>query len=112
MKKSGLWNDIHVDYNINSGGEYGMGGRDNGGGYLPYQSQLSSFEEFLNVSSVGITSLDIGGDNTSLKLSAEKKKNGSGRGNEEYVGSLILVEEVSFYDTVCIIYPHLYCVLF
>ena len=49
------WNDIHVDYNMN-GGEYGMGsrGRDNGGGgYLPYQSQLSSFEEFLNSGSVG-----------------------------------------------------------
>ena len=41
------WNDIHVDYNMNSGGgEYGMGSG-SGGGYLPYQSQLSSFEEFL-----------------------------------------------------------------
>ena len=89
------WNDIHVDYNMNSGGG---GGRESGG-YLPYQSQLSSFEEFLNSGSVGITSLDIGGDNTSLKSSAEKKKRkGSGSGgknSEEYISSLILVEEVS-----------------
>jgi len=112
------WNDIHVDYNMN-GGEYGMGsrGRDNGGGggHLPYQSQLSSFEEFLNSGSVGITSLDIGGDNTSsLKLSssAEKKKrkgsSSSGKNSEEYAGSLILVEEVSFLSRfMCI--PSLLC---
>jgi len=115
------WNDIHVDYNMNSGGEYGMGreggggGGGGGGGYLPYQSQLSSFEEFLNSGSVGITSLDIGGDNTSsLKLSSsaeKKKRKGSGSGgknSEEYAGSLILVEEVSFLSRfMCV--PYLLC---
>ena len=103
------WNDIHVDYNMNHGIDDG-GDSSRGGGmaYLPYQSQLNSFEEFLKSGGVGIKSLDllVGGDDddddsSSFENQSVKKRKGGGKmGNndtdKEYVGSLILVEEVSF----------------
>ena len=51
------WNDIHVDYNMSHGIDAG-GDSSRGGGmaYLPYQSQLHSFEEFLKSGGVGMKS--------------------------------------------------------
>ena len=95
------WNDIHVDYNMSHD-------IDGGGGmaYLPYQSQLHSFEEFLKSGGVGMKSLDLlvgddDDDDSSFENQSVKRRKGGGKmGNidthKEYVGSLILVEEVSF----------------
>ena len=101
------WNDVHVDYNMSDGIDAG-GDSSRGGGmaYLPYQSQLNSFEEFLRSGGVGIKSLDLlvgdeEDDDSSFENQSVKKRKGGGKmGNndthKEYVGSLILVEEVSF----------------
>ena len=102
------WNDIHVDYNMSHGID-AEGDNSRGGGmaYLPYQSQLHSFEEFLKSGGVGMKSLDLlvgdeeEDDSSSFENQSVKKRKGGGKmGNidthKEYVGSLILVEEVSF----------------
>ena len=125
------WNDVQIDYNNNNNimmQQGGGGGFDAGGGgggmYLPYQSQLNSFEEFLVAGSVGVTSLDVGNDyddddddddsmGMSMMLNNEggKKKKGAKSlgddGHDDTVGSLILIEEVScvfIYSLMIVVY--------
>ena len=94
-----------MSHGIDAGGDSSRGG---GMAYLPYQSQLHSFEEFLKSGGVGMKSLDLlvdddddNDDSSSFENRSVKKRKGGGKmGNndthKEYVGSLILVEEVSF----------------
>eukprot|EP00804_Cyclotella_cryptica_P016451 CCRYP_004691-RA/>CCRYP_004691-RA protein AED:0.20 eAED:0.20 QI:138/0.5/0.66/1/1/1/3/1616/783 len=70
-----MWNDAHVDY------AYEQMSMIREGGYLPYQSQLASFEEFLVGAGVGLDSLDV-----------EVQRNESGM--DEYSGSVILIEDL------------------
>jgi cell cycle checkpoint protein len=76
------WNDAHLEYN------YEQSLREEG--VLPYQSQLASFEEFLVGAGVGLDSLGV-------------DMHSSESGNGEYNGSVILIEDVSFYclDLLC-----------
>ena len=100
------WNDIHVDYNMNHGTDGEGNSRGGGMAYLPYQSQLHSFEEFLKSGGVGMKSLDLlvdddDDDDSSFENQSVKRRKGGGKmgdnnTHKEYVGSLILVEEVSF----------------
>jgi hypothetical protein len=89
---------------------------------LPYQSQLNSFDEFLTMSGVGMHSLDVRGGGefldatlalaatTAATVDLPRGRNGRShkqpktnkvakpnkRRSDDFVGSVILVEEVSF----------------
>ena len=104
-----VWNDLQVDYNMHhpsssssNGNRFGDGAA-TFGGYLPYQSQLNSFEDFLNQGGVGKRSLDLGltssgdgdGDIGSSSDYGRRIKRDEKEKKEEFVGSLILIEEVS-----------------
>jgi len=105
-----VWNDLQVDYNMHhpssssssNSNRFGDGAA-TFGGYLPYQSQLNSFEDFLNQGGVGKRSLDLGltfpgdgdGDIGSSSDYGRRIKRDEKERKEEFVGSLILIEEVS-----------------
>ena len=78
------WNDAQVEY-------YDQSSREEGA-VVPYQSQLASFEEFLVGCGTGIESLGV----------EMEKSEGQ---NDEYDGSLILIEEVR-YDFICLVKSH------
>lgn len=115
------WNDAYVEYNTNTNTDTNFHRHQQDDSFgsgsvyydtLPYQSQLNSFDEFLTTSGLGIHSLDlVGGDadatlveiaasavaatlprGSNRRLHKESKK----RKREDFVGSVILVEEVSF----------------
>jgi len=91
------WDDAHVEYSNNNNHNDGGGGGDY---YIPYQSQLNSFEEFLSQSGVGVQSLefvlddDDDDDDNGISSSKRKATNNSKNKNKNYVGSLILIEEI------------------
>jgi len=74
------WNDAHADFV-----DYQTQSMD---AYLPYQSQMNSFEEFLSSGGVGMDTLelDVGDDVPTMK---DAKKN-----KEQNHGSIILIEEI------------------
>ena len=80
------WNDAHhaefVDYRESHSMD----------AYLPYQSQMNSFEEFLSAGGVGMDSLelDVGGDDDDDDRPTMK---GSKKGEQTH-GSMILIEEI------------------
>lgn len=72
------WNDAHADFV-----DYQTQSID---AYLPYQSQLNSFEEFLSSGGVGMDTLElVGDDNRTIKDAKNKEHNH---------GSIILIEEI------------------
>lgn len=94
------WNDLQI--NANAGGGY-RGGFGDSILSLPYQSQLSSFEEFLQSAGSGFESLGLkaGEDGGDRKLNSDRsgreKKKGKDRSREKSPlsdhGALILIEE-------------------
>ncbi|KAL7534070.1 hypothetical protein ACHAXR_006427, partial [Thalassiosira sp. AJA248-18] len=93
------WNDAHIDYNMQQASSDYSNNMGGGGGYLPYQSQLNSFEEFLSQGGVGMESLDVMGDFMDTTSSLEEdgrvgKREEEEEKKDEYAGSLILVEEI------------------
>jgi hypothetical protein len=93
------WNDAHVDYVDNSASFQISGGGGGAGEYLPYQSQLASFEEFLNAGGLGMDSLDVAGLDSGGGGGGKCSKSGrtslTSEKDGEYEGSVILIEEVS-----------------
>lgn len=75
------WNDAHAEYV-----DYQSQSTE---AYLPYQSQMSSFEEFLSSGGVGMDSLelDLGDENAGTMNKGAKKA-------EQTHGSIILIEEI------------------
>ena len=90
------WNDAHVDY-VDNSASFQIGG--GAGEYLPYQSQLASFEEFLNAGGLGMDSLDVAGLDSGGGGGGKSSKSGrtslTSEKDGEYEGSVILIEEVS-----------------
>ena len=89
------WDDAHVEYSNNNNHNDGGGGDY----YIPYQSQLNSFEEFLSQSGAGVQSLefvldDDDDDDNGISSSKRKATNNSNNKTKNYVGSLILIEEI------------------
>ena len=93
------WHDAPAEYRPG-------GGERRDGAYLPYQSQLRSFEEFLRQGSAGLEALEVDGTggegSTGEGSSSDDEDGGWERADErgqkrrnDYVGSLILIEEVS-----------------
>eukprot|EP01082_Thalassiosira_pseudonana_P016177 g14432.t1.1.5e17418c g14432 g14432.t1 contig9:1823127-1825962(-) len=92
-----MWNDDHVDYVDNSASfQIGCGG--GAGEYLPYQSQLASFEEFLNTGGLGMDSLEVAGLDSGGGGGGKSSKSGrtslTSEKDGEYEGSVILIEEI------------------
>ena len=77
------WNDAHADFV-----DYQSQSMD---AYLPYQSQMNSFEEFLSSGGVGMDTLDldVGSDSDGPTMTKEAKKK-----REQNHGSIILIEEI------------------
>jgi cell cycle checkpoint protein len=82
------WNDAHhtaefVDYRESHSMD----------AYLPYQSQMNSFEEFLSAGGVGMDSLelDVGDDDGDDSL---MMKGGAKKEERQTQGSIILIEEI------------------
>lgn len=85
------WEDAHVEYSNNNNHNDGRG---EGDYFIPYQSQLNSFEEFLSQSGAGVRSLEFVLDDDNDISSKRKSTNNSNNKNKNYVGSLILIEEI------------------
>lgn len=75
------WNDVHAEFV-----DYQSQSMD---AYLPYQSQMNSFEEFLSSGGVGMDALelDVGNDDAGAMSKGAKKV-------EQPHGSIILIEEI------------------
>lgn len=82
------WNDVQIDYNKNRRDDAPF----EAGSYLPYQSQLSSFEEFLTQGRAGKEALDLGTDLGGADLPSEE--GGAREEPGEHGCSLILIEEI------------------
>ncbi|KAL9187533.1 hypothetical protein ACHAXT_001636 [Thalassiosira profunda] len=76
------WDDAHAEFNAH---------HHHGGEYIPYQSQLSSFEEFLARGGAGMESLAVGGAGDTSSDSGRKRARGT---DSRCEGSVILIEEV------------------
>ncbi len=84
------WDDAQIEYNMNRNPDSAPGS------YLPYQSQLNSFRDFLTQGCAGKEMLDLGTDAASSDESSENgDRKEAKKKEEERAGSLILIEEVS-----------------